>query len=111
LNYLSLSDAEVFLVGKKLCFPLLLQSGEFVLLQAKYIVSASKGSGNHLFAADFRALPRSISHEVSCNIRDLHGKEQTYLSTIEMPSKPLVDLYVKQWREFDQDEYLLLAGY
>jgi hypothetical protein len=110
LNYLKLSDAEVFQAGKKLSFPIPLKSGEFVLLQSKYIVSTSKGSGNHLFAADFRALPRSISHVISFDTRDALGKQQTTLATVETPSRPLVDLYIKQWREFDQNEYLLMAG-
>jgi hypothetical protein len=111
LNYLKLSDPEVFLAGKKLGFPFPLRSGEFVLLQSKYEISTGKGSGNHLFAADFRALPRLIAHAISFDTRDALGKEQTTLVTVDTPSRPLVDLYIKQWREFDQDEYLLMAGY
>jgi hypothetical protein len=111
LNYLNLSNAEVFLAGKKLCFPLPLKSGEFALLQSKYKISASPGSNDGLFAAEFQALPRSILHEISFDTRDVHGKGQTYRSTIETSSRPLIDLYVNQWREFDQDEYVFLAGY
>jgi len=111
LNYLNLSNEEVFLHGKKLGFPFPLKSGEFVLLQAKYTISAGKGSNNDLFAADFRALPKLISHEISFDTRDIHGKGQPCATTIETSSRPLIDLYVKQWQEFDQDEYLLLAGY
>ena len=59
----------------------------------------------------FGALPRSILHEISFDTRDIQGKVQTYVATIETPSRPLIDLYVKQWQEFDQDEYLLLAGH
>lgn len=111
LNYLKFSRDEVCLYGKKLCLPFPLQSGEFVLLQAKYEISASKDSTNDLFAADFRALPRSILHEISLDTKDVHGKQQTTASKIETPSKPLIDLYVKQWREYDQKEYLFLAGH
>ena len=111
LNYLSLSNEEVSLYGKKLGFPFPLKSGEFVLLQSKYTISASKDSNDDLFAADFRALPRSILHEISFDTRDIQGKVQTYVASIETPSRPLIDLYVKQWQEFDQDEYLLLAGH
>lgn len=110
LNYLKLFNDDVFESGKKLRFPFSLKSGEFVLLQAQYKISAGKDSSNDLFAADFRALPRLILHELSFDTRDVHGREQTMHATIEVPSKPLIDLYVKQWREFDQDEYLFLAG-
>ena len=111
LNYLNLSNVEVCLAGKKPGLPLPLKSGEFVLLQAKYEISASKDSNNGLFAADFRALPRSILHEISFDTRDVHGKEQTYVAKVEIASRPFIDLYVKQWREYDQEEYLALAGY
>ena len=111
LNYLKFSRDEVCLYGKKLHLPFPLQSGEFVLLQAKYEISASKDSTNDLFAADFRALPRSILHEISLDTKDAHGKQQTTVSKIETPSKPLIDLYVKQWREYDQKESLFLAGH
>ena len=111
LNYLSLSNAEVFLSGKKLCFPFHLKSGEFILLQSQYKISASKGSTDGLFAADFRALPRSIVHEISFDTKDVHGKAQTYVVKVETASRPLVDLYVNQWQEYDQEEYLALAGY
>ena len=110
LNYLKFFKDEVSLHGKKLCLPCPLQSGEFVLLQATYEISASKDSNNDLFAADFQALPRSILHELAFDIRDAHGSEQTYISKIETPSKPLIDLYVKQWREYAQEEYLFYAG-
>jgi hypothetical protein len=111
LNYLNLSNEEVSLYGKKLCFPFPLKSGEFVVLQSRYMISASKDSNDDLFAADFRALPRSISHEILFDTKDVHGKGQTYVATIATSSRPLIDLYVKQWQEFDQEEYLLLAGY
>jgi hypothetical protein len=111
LNYMNMSNGEVFLSGKKISLPLTLKSGEFVLLQAKYEISAGKDA-NDLFAADFRALPRSILHEISFETRDVHGVGQkTYVSKIETPSRPLIDLYVKQWREYAQEEYLMLAGH
>jgi hypothetical protein len=111
LNYLKLAKDEICLHGKKLSLPFPLQSGEFALLQAKYEIIASKDSTNDLFAADFRALPRSILHELAFDTNDAHGKRQTYSSKIETSSKPLIDLYVKQWREFDQQEYLFFAGH
>lgn len=110
LNYLKLSKSEVTLHGKKLSLPLALQCGEFVLLQAKYEITASKDSNNELFAADFQALPRSIVHELSFDTQAEPGTRQTTLAKIETLSKPLLDLYVKQWREYDQAEYLFFAG-
>lgn len=110
LNYLKLSKSEVTLHGKKLSLPLPLQCGEFVLLQAKYEISASKDSNNELFAADFQALPRSIVHELSFDTQALPDTRQTTLAKIETLSKPLLDLYVKQWCEYDQAEYLFFAG-
>lgn len=110
LNYLKLSKNEVTLHGKKLSLPLSLQCGEFVLLQAKYEIAASKDSNNELFAADFQALPRSIVHELSFDTQAVPGVHQTTLAKLETLSKPLLDLYVKQWREYDQAEYLFFAG-
>jgi len=111
LNYLKFSKDEVCLYGKKLSLPCPLQNGEFVLLQAKYEIAASKDSTNDLFAADFRALPRLIVHELSFDTKDVHGEQQTFNSKIETSSKPLIDLYTKQWREYDQKEYLFFAGH
>jgi len=111
LNYLKFLKDEVCLYGKKLGLPYPLQNGEFVLLQAKYEIAASKDSTNELFAADFRALPRAIMHELSFDTSDAHGKRETTISKIETVSKPLIDLYVKQWREYDQKEYLFFAGH
>lgn len=110
LNYLKLSKNEITLHGKKLSLPLPLQCGEFVLLQAKYEITASKDSNNELFAADFQALPRAILHELSFDTQTASGTRQTTLAKLETLSKPLLDLYVKQWREYDQAEYLFFAG-
>jgi len=111
LNYLKLTRDEIALHGKKLGLPFHLNSGEFVLLQAKYEISAGKDASNDLFAADFQALPRSIVHEISFETSDVHGNKQTSVSKIETLTRPLINLYVKQWREYDQKEYLILAGY
>jgi hypothetical protein len=111
LNYLKFTRGEVCLHGKKIGLPFPLQSGEFVLLQAKYEITASKDATNDLFAADIQALPRSILHEISFETNDVQGKRQTTTSKIETASKPLIDLYVKQWREYDQQEFLFFAGY
>jgi hypothetical protein len=110
LNYLKFSKDEVILHGKKLHLPFPLQCGEFVLLQVKYEISPSKDSNNDLYAADFQALPRSIVHEIAFDTKDAQGTQHTTISKIETPSKPLIDLYVNQWREFDQKEYLFFAG-
>lgn len=110
LNYLKLTKSEVTQHGKKLSLPLPLQCGEFVLLQAAYEIAASKDSNNELFAADFQALPRSIVHELSFDTQAMPGTRQTTLAKFETLSKPLLDLYVKQWREYDQAEYLFFAG-
>ena len=82
---------------------------EIIAIQIKYKISTNQGSNAALFAADFRALPRSILHEFSFDTIDLMGNEQIYTLEIETPSKSLIDMYVKQWREYDQDEYLVLA--
>lgn len=111
LNYLKLSKDEVCLYGKRLGLPFHLKSGEFVLLQLKYEISGSKDANNDLFAADFQALPHSIVHQISFETKDAHGKEQTYVSKVDTLTRPLIDLYVKQWREYDQQEYLILAGH
>jgi len=111
LNYLKFTKDEVTLYGKKLGFPFHLQAGEFIVLQCSYEITAGKDANNALFAADFQALPRSIVHEIAFDTQDVNGSKQTYISKIETPTKPLIDLYVKQWREYDQQEYLFLAGH
>ena len=112
LRYLRIFDETMFLNGSKLRYPFHLKSGEFVILQSKSMISASKGSNDALFAADLRSLPRSVLHEISVDTVDASGKKKTYVSrNIEVPTRPLVDLYVKQWRDYDQEEYLVLAGY
>lgn len=111
LNHLRIIHEGVFLHGNRLQLPLHLKNGELVNLHIRYEISINKGSSNSFFAADFRALPRSISHEISFDIKGADEKKQTYISKVKIPSKPLVDLYVNQWREYDQEEYLIFAGY
>ena len=111
LSHLRLFHVGVFHHGSRLQFPFRLECGELFVLQVKYGISINRGSHESLFAADFRALPRSISHEISFNTMDLDGEKRAYVSEIKTLSKPLVDMYVNQWREFDQEEYLVLAGY
>jgi len=111
LNHLLLSHDGIFLHGKQLLLPYHLESGELVTFQARYTVSLNRGSNNALFAADFRALPKVITHHISVSTMDTSNSRQTYHSELKTPSRPLIDLYVKQWREYDQEEYLVLAGY
>jgi hypothetical protein len=111
LRYLVMFDGEAFVNGTKLRFPLHLKRGEFVILQSRSRIFSSKGSSTAEFAADSRSLPKSILHEISFDTIDVEGKRQTYVSKIETSSKPLKDLYVTQWREFYQEEYLVIAGY
>ena len=111
LRHLQILQDGVFLNGNKLRSPFHLKKGEFVVLQSRSKISFSKGSNHALFAADIRSLPKSILHEISFDTMDVDGKRQTYVSKIETPSRPLIDLYVNQWREYDQEEYLVLAGY
>jgi len=110
LNHLSMSCEGIFLHGKEFRFPLHLESGELTTLQFRYKISISS-SNESLFAADFRALPRSITHKVSIKTVDADKNRGTYTSESKTPSKHLIDLYVKQWREYDQEEYLVLARY
>jgi hypothetical protein len=104
-------DGEAFVNGTKLRFPLHLKRGEFVILQSRSRIFLSKGSSIAEFAADFRSLPKSILHEISFDTTDVAGRRQTYVSKTETSSKPLKDLYANQWREFCQEEYLVIAGY
>jgi len=111
LRHLLMFNDDIFLNGNRLRFPFHLKQGEFTVLQLKSKICLSKGSNNPLFAADLRSLPKSILHEVTFDTMDVDKKRQTYVSSIEIPSQPLIDLYVKQWREYEQEEYLVLAGY
>jgi len=109
LSHFRMVEAGVFRHGGKLRYPLHLEAGEIIAIQIKYKISTNQGSNAALFAADFRALPRLILHEFSFDTIDLMGNEQMYTLEIETPSKPLSDMYVKQWREYDQEEFLVLA--
>lgn len=111
LNHLRIFYEGVFRHGGKLHLPVHLAKGELVTLQAKHRISLAIGSNDGLFAADFRALPRSIAHEVAVEAVYVNGNRQTYTGEIKTPSQALTDVYVKQWREYGQEEYLMLAGY
>jgi len=50
-------------------------------------------------------------HELSFDTVNVNGRRHTYVSEIETSTGPLKELYVKQWREYDQEEYLVIAGY
>jgi len=111
LNHLCLFHEGFFLHGSRLQLPLHLECGRLVTLQSRYRITYGRGSHEALFAADFRFLPRSILHEVSISTVDSAGNNQTYLSELKTLSSPLIDLYVNQWQEYQQDEYLVLAGH
>jgi len=111
LRHLLIFNDDIFLNGNRLRFPFHLKHGEFAVLQLESKIRLNKGSNNPLFAADLRSLPKSILHKVTFDTIDVDKKKQTYVSTIETLTGSLVDLYVKQWREYEQEEYLVLAGY
>jgi len=111
LRHFQMLNDNIFVNGNKLQFPLHLNSRESVVLQSKAKISFSQGSNSALFAADFRSLPKLILHELSFSTVDVNKKRQTYISHIETLTRCLTDLYAKQWREYDQEEYLVLAGY
>jgi len=111
LNHLRFFHEGVFHHGSGLQCPFHLESEELVVLQIKYKISASKGSSDALFAADFRALPHSILYKISVETLDANRERRSYISELKTQSKPLMDLYAKQWREYDQLEYLVLSGY
>jgi len=111
LTHLCLFHEGLFVHGRRLQLPFHMDCGQLVTLQSRYRVSYGRGSHEALFAADFRFLPRSILHEVSISTVDSAGNNQTYLSELKTLSSPLIDLYVNQWQEYQQDEYLILAGH
>lgn len=109
LSHLRIADVGVFHHGRKLRYPVRLEDGEVIALQLRYKISINQGSTAGLFAADFRSLPMSIVHEVVFETADADGRKQTYASEVRTPSKPLIEMYVKQWQEYGQEEYLILA--
>lgn len=110
LNHIRFFHEGIFLQNVNPAFPLHLKGGNRIVLQARYKVSVNRGSSDALFAADFRALSRWITHMISMDTIDANGIRQTYVSEIKTLSRPLIDLYVKQWQDYDQEEYLVLAG-
>jgi hypothetical protein len=110
LNHLRIYHDGTFLHGDRVRLPLRLAKGELLALQAKHKITLALGSNDGLFAADFRALPRFILHEVVVEAVDANGNKQIYTGEIKTASQSLKDLYVKQWREYGQEEYLMLAG-
>jgi hypothetical protein len=111
LNHLRLFFDGVYHQGSHLRVPLRLDNGGIVGLQSKYMISLGRNTNNGLFAADFQSLPRSILHEISVDTKDMEGKRRTHTAEIRIPSKPLADLFANQWRYYNQEEYLVLAGY
>ena len=111
LSHLRIYLDGVFLNGTKVRFPLHLEKGELVTLQSRHTISLGMGSTDALFAAEMRSLSKSILYDVIVNTSNEYGKRHSYVSELATPSKSLVDLYVNQWREFDQQEYLVLAGH
>ena len=110
LNHLRIYHDGVFLHGDRVHLPLCLAKGELLALQAKHKITLALGSNDGLFAADFRALPRFILHEVAVEAVDANGNRKIYTGEIKTASQSLKDLYVKQWRDYGQEEYLMLAG-
>jgi hypothetical protein len=111
LNHLRVYLDGVYLRGNKVRFPLRLKKGEFLTLQSRHTISLGIGSTDALFAADMRSLPISILYDVIVNTSNDKGKRQSYVAELSTPSQTLVDLYVNQWREYGQHEYLVLAGH
>ncbi|MEP7135256.1 MAG: hypothetical protein ABI904_10015 [Chloroflexota bacterium] len=111
LNHLRIYNDGVLVSGIKVRLPIRLESKETITLQAQHKISLAMGSNDALFAADIRALPRLILHEVFVEATDMDGKHLTYVAELKTPSKSLIDLYVKQWQEYGQAEYLMLAGH
>ena len=110
LRHLRIYSEGVFRHGDKLSLPQRLAKGELLTFQAKHKVSLALGSHDSLFAADFRALPRFILHEVAVEALDANGNRQIYTGELKSSSQALKDLYIKQWHEYEQDEYLILAS-
>jgi hypothetical protein len=111
LSHLRFKNEGVFHHGKRLQCPIRLESQELIVLQARYKITTSIGSNEALFAADIQALPQSIQHKISVDTFDENKEKQSYISEIKTPTKPLIDLYVKQWRDYGQFEYLILSGH
>jgi len=111
LNHLRIYLDGIVLRGSKVRFPLHLEKGEFITLQSRHNISLGLGSNDSLFAADMCSLPQTILYDVIVNTSNKNGKRQSYVAELATPSKSLVDLYVNQWREYGQQEYLVLAGH
>ena len=111
LNHLQLIHEGLFLHGAEHNIPFHLESGELISLQVRYHISINRGSNEALFAADFRSLPRFIMHKILINTMDSDKNSKMHTAELKTPSQPLIDLYLKQWREYEQEEYLILAGY
>lgn len=111
LNHLRIYLDGIFLLGNKVRFPLHLKKGGFITLQSRHTISLGTGSTDTLFAADILALPESVLYDVIVNTSNENGKRQSFVAELPVSSRSLVDLYVNQWREYDQQEFLSLAGH
>lgn len=110
LHHLRIYLEGVFQSGTKVRFPLHLKKGEVVTLQTRHTISVGMGSNDALFAADMQSLPKTILYDLIVNTSNDRGKRQSYVAELSTPSKALIELYANQWREYDQQEYLILAG-
>ena len=100
----------IFQHGSKVRFPIRLEMGEFITLESRHNIAPGSEATDALFASDMCSLPKTILYDVIVNTSNKNGKRQSYVAELQTGSKYLVDLYVNQWREYKQKEYMKLAG-
>jgi transposase InsO family protein len=69
------------------------------------------GINNAQYAAEFRNLPKSFQMKAILETLDENNKKKFYETSLDISSRPLIDLYVNQWRIHSQDDYLRLTGF
>lgn len=105
------SDAAINENGKAVIFPKHIKSGEIFLVKARVSVSVGISQNPAQFAATFRQLTTPFNATILFETLDSIGKNHSYGVKIKISWKPVIDLYINQWQQYYQKDYLRLAGY
>lgn len=97
--------------SKPIRFPLYINTKDVVVVSSKEKIMLGLGANNAKFAAEFQALPKSFQVHAKVETLAENGKKKIYQTSLSISWRPLIDLYVTQWKHYSQTDYLRLAGF
>lgn len=97
--------------SKPIQFPLYINAKDVIVISSKDKISLGIGANYAKFAAEFQKLPKSFRVNAKVDTLAEDGKRKTYTTSLDISWRPLIDLYVGQWKHYSQTDYLRLAGF